>query len=271
MADSENDEMYADAEGSEDEQPSKTRKTAGGRVVIKSREGEKYKDLQELFCVLRGADSMDADILRDDLTPVVMGALRSNGTDPGAIQAANELTVVPFGVDAKGMIEGQGGSIHTLVTISHPNSVVMAALAHVTKDGGVSVLGVTIIAESYASATTRAMASFGRAEERAFAVKKAGTYVIVRGIGAIDDSNLDAHADAMAAFLGAPTTSIMRENVRAETDGHVISDTSSGGIRFQVALDRHEIEVPERFTYKVVTTRMARRASASSTATRMSS
>eukprot|EP00966_Prymnesium_polylepis_P007474 171802-Prymnesium_polylepis.1 len=42
----------------------------------------------------------------------------------------------------------------------------------------------------------------------------------------------------------------MRENARDESD-HVIVDTSSGGIRFHVALDRHEIEVPERYTYQV--------------------
>eukprot|EP00966_Prymnesium_polylepis_P310698 7178457-Prymnesium_polylepis.1 len=36
MADSEHDDTYEDAERSEDEQPEKTRKTAGGRVVIKS-------------------------------------------------------------------------------------------------------------------------------------------------------------------------------------------------------------------------------------------
>eukprot|EP00966_Prymnesium_polylepis_P064336 1491769-Prymnesium_polylepis.1 len=36
MADSEHDETFEDAEGSEDEQPKKTRKTAGGRVIIRS-------------------------------------------------------------------------------------------------------------------------------------------------------------------------------------------------------------------------------------------
>ena len=253
MDDSEHDETFEDAEGSgDDEQPKKTRKTAGGRVIIKSKEGESYKTLHELFCVLTGVDSMDADMLRDDLTPLVMGALRSNGTDPDAIRAAGELSVVPFGVDTKGMIQGQGGSIHTLITISHTNHVVMAAVEHVTKDGGVSVLGATIVAEPYVAAAARAQASFGRAEEVAREQKKAGTYVIVRGIGAIDDANLDAHADAMAAAFGATTTSIMRENVRDEGD-NIISDTSSGGIRFHVALDRHEITVPERYTYQVAT------------------
>ena len=107
MDDSEHDETFEDAEGSgDDEQPKKTRKTAGGRVIIKSKEGESYKTLHEMFCVLTGVDSMDADVLRDDLTPLVMGALRSNGTDPDAIRAAGELSVVPFGVDTKGMIEG---------------------------------------------------------------------------------------------------------------------------------------------------------------------
>eukprot|EP00966_Prymnesium_polylepis_P212529 4922960-Prymnesium_polylepis.1 len=84
---------------------------------------------------------------------------------------------------------------------------VMAALTHVTKDGGVSVLGSTIIAETYISVTARALATFGRVEERKHEQKKAGTYVIVRGIGAIDDTNLDAHADAMQAAFGATTTS----------------------------------------------------------------
>eukprot|EP00966_Prymnesium_polylepis_P084781 1962552-Prymnesium_polylepis.1 len=45
------------------------------------------------------------------------------------------------------MIQGQRGSIDTLLTVSHTSPVVMAAVEHVTKDGGVSVIGVTIIAE----------------------------------------------------------------------------------------------------------------------------
>eukprot|EP00966_Prymnesium_polylepis_P132864 3071164-Prymnesium_polylepis.1 len=83
----------------------------------------------------------------------------------------------------------------------------MAAVWHVTKDGGVNVLGATIIAESFIAATARALATFGRAEEVKHHQKKAGTYVIVCGIGAIDDTNLDAHADAMQAAFGATTTS----------------------------------------------------------------
>ena len=171
MADSEQDDMYEDARDSGDEQPAKTRKTAGGRVVIKSKEGESYKALHELFCVLTGVESMDADVLRDELTPQVMGALRASGTDSAAIRAGNELSVVPFGVDVKGMIEGKSGSIHTLITISHPNQTAMAALNHVTKDGGISVLGAVIIAESYIAATARAQAAVGRIEERAFVLR----------------------------------------------------------------------------------------------------
>ena len=38
----------------------------------------------------------------------------------------------------------------------------MAAVEHVTKDGGVSVLGATIVAEPYVAAAARAQASFGR-------------------------------------------------------------------------------------------------------------
>jgi hypothetical protein len=56
---------------------------------------------------------------------IVMGVLRSNGTDPKAIRAANELSVVPFGADTQGMIQGQDESIHTLITVSHTNPVVM--------------------------------------------------------------------------------------------------------------------------------------------------
>ena len=180
-----------------------------------------------------------------------MDALRSNGTDPNIIRAANELSVVPFGADTQGMIQGQSESIHTLITISHTNQVVMAALGHVTKDGAVSVLGSVIVCESYVSATARAMTMVGRVEETKRTAKAAGTYIIVRGVGAIDDTNLDAHADAMQAAFGATTTSVMRENVRDETDGSIVSDTSTGGLRFHVALDRHEIEVPDKFTYTV--------------------
>eukprot|EP00966_Prymnesium_polylepis_P022528 518366-Prymnesium_polylepis.1 len=193
MADSEHDEMYEDAELGQ-------RGRAAEEDAQDSRRARRDQ-VQGGF-----ADSMDADMLRDDLIPLVMGALRASGADSAAIRATNELSVVPFGVDTKGMIEGQGGSIHTLITVSHPNQTAVAALGHVTKDGGVSVLGATIIAESYISATARAMATFGRAEERKHEQKKAGTYVIVRGIGAIDDTNLDAHADAMAAFFGAIAT-----------------------------------------------------------------
>eukprot|EP00966_Prymnesium_polylepis_P173071 4003104-Prymnesium_polylepis.1 len=56
----------------------------------------------------------------------------------------------------------------------------------------------------------------------------------------------------MQMAFGAQITSVMRENVRDEGDGHVIGDTSSGGLRFHVALDRHEIEVPEKCTYHVM-------------------
>eukprot|EP00966_Prymnesium_polylepis_P019453 448483-Prymnesium_polylepis.1 len=66
----------------------------------------------------------------------------------------------------------------------------MAALEYVTKDGDVSVLGPAIIAESYVAATARAQAAEGRTEELKREQKTAGTYVIVRGIGAIDDSNI---------------------------------------------------------------------------------
>jgi hypothetical protein len=55
----------------------------------------------------------------------------------------------------------------------------------------------------------------------------------------------------MQVAFGAPITSVMRENMRDEGDGHVIDDTSSGGLRFHVALDRHEIEVPAKFSYHV--------------------
>ena len=204
MDDSEHDETFEDAEGSgDDEQPKKTRKTAGGRVIIKSKEGESYKALHELYCVLLGGDTIDADLLRDELTPLVVSALNTRGDDAESIRAANELSVVPFGADTKGMIEGWGGTIRGLITFSHPNVMVMAALEHVIQGGDVSVLGAAIIAESYTAATARAQAAEGRAEERKREQKKAGTYVIVRGIGAIDDSNMDAHADAMQA-RGSP-------------------------------------------------------------------
>ena len=57
--------------------------------------------------MLHGADTIDANMLRDALTPIVMGALRANGTESNAIRAANELAVVPFGADTKAMIQGK--------------------------------------------------------------------------------------------------------------------------------------------------------------------
>eukprot|EP00966_Prymnesium_polylepis_P020211 465865-Prymnesium_polylepis.1 len=75
----------------------------------------------------------------------------------------------------------------------------------------------------------------------------------------------------MQAAFGATTTSVMRENVRDESDGHIIRDTSTGGLRVHVVLDRHEIKVPDKFTYTRCRPRTARRASASSTATSTSS
>ena len=59
-----------------------------------------------------------------------------------------------------------------------------------TKDGAVSVLGSVIVCESYISATARAMTMVGRIEETKRPSKVAGTYVIVRGIGAIDDTTI---------------------------------------------------------------------------------
>ena len=53
MGDSEQDEMYEDAQDGGEEQPKKTRKTAGGRVVIKSKEGEMYSDFHQLYSAPR--------------------------------------------------------------------------------------------------------------------------------------------------------------------------------------------------------------------------
>jgi hypothetical protein len=62
MADTEDDEEFQDVSGGEDdEQPKKTRKTAGGRVIIESKEGESYQALHEMYCVLHGADPIDAE------------------------------------------------------------------------------------------------------------------------------------------------------------------------------------------------------------------
>eukprot|EP00966_Prymnesium_polylepis_P158034 3652724-Prymnesium_polylepis.1 len=49
-------------------------------------------------------------MLRDEITPLVMSALRTGDAD--AVLAAGALAVTPIGIDNKGMIPGQGGSVH---------------------------------------------------------------------------------------------------------------------------------------------------------------
>ena len=64
MADSEHDEMFEDAEDSGDDQPrAKTRKTASGRVLIHSKEGDSFKKLNSTYAVLLGGEVVDRTML----------------------------------------------------------------------------------------------------------------------------------------------------------------------------------------------------------------
>eukprot|EP00966_Prymnesium_polylepis_P074853 1736449-Prymnesium_polylepis.1 len=66
----------------------------------------------------------------------------------------------------------------------------------------------------------------------------------VRGLGAIDDTNIDAYGDAFAACFGAPVTTLMRENATTAT-GQFAVNTSSGGIKFHLKMKPEELQVPD--------------------------
>eukprot|EP00966_Prymnesium_polylepis_P086028 1991137-Prymnesium_polylepis.1 len=65
--------------------------------------------------------------------------------------------------------------------------------------------------------TQRAASAAGRAVKMAHQAKEEGILVTVRGLGAIDDTNIDAYGDAFAACFSAPVTTLMRENAITET------------------------------------------------------
>eukprot|EP00966_Prymnesium_polylepis_P320235 7376611-Prymnesium_polylepis.1 len=77
MADSEQDDMFEDAEDSGDEQqrvkPRKlTRKTASGRVLIHSKEATSFKHLKSTYAELLGGEVVDRAMLLDFLMESVM-------------------------------------------------------------------------------------------------------------------------------------------------------------------------------------------------------
>eukprot|EP00966_Prymnesium_polylepis_P220672 5104179-Prymnesium_polylepis.1 len=63
----------------------------------------------------------------------------------------------------------------------------------------------------------------------------------VRGLGAVDDTNIDAYGDAFAACFGAPVTTLVRENATTES-GQFAEDTSSGGIKFHLKLNPEQLQ-----------------------------
>eukprot|EP00966_Prymnesium_polylepis_P303654 7014428-Prymnesium_polylepis.1 len=75
MADSEHDETFEDAESSGDEQQrTKTRKTASGWVLIHSKEGTTFKHLKSTYAVLLGGEVVDRAMLLEFLMERVMPA-----------------------------------------------------------------------------------------------------------------------------------------------------------------------------------------------------
>eukprot|EP00966_Prymnesium_polylepis_P126372 2922509-Prymnesium_polylepis.1 len=244
MADSEHDDMYEDAVDSGDEQPAaKTRKTASGRVLIHSKEGTAFKHLKSTYAVLLGGEVVDRAMLLEFMMERVLPALQAGNDD--AQRAAAELQTDPIGLSVDGMVQGManavGGTVHTQIVASHSNPLIVSAVEHVTRDGGFSPLGAVLIFETYDAMKQRAAAHAGRAIKAAHQAKEAGILVTVRGLGAIDDTNIDAYGDAFSACFGAPVTTLMRENVITET-GQYAENTSSGGIKFHLQLKPEELQ-----------------------------
>ena len=99
----------------------------------------------------------------------------------------------------------------------------------------------------------RAAAHAGRSVKLEHSKKEEGILITVRGLGAIDDTNIDAYGDAFAACFGAPVTTLMRENAITES-GTFAENTSSGGLKFHVNLKPQMLQVPDLFTFNITTT-----------------
>eukprot|EP00966_Prymnesium_polylepis_P169602 3921578-Prymnesium_polylepis.1 len=63
----------------------------------------------------------------------------------------------------------------------------------------------------------RAAAHAGRFVKLEHSKKEEGILNTVRGLGAIDETNIDAYGDAFAACFGAHVTTLMRENAITES------------------------------------------------------
>eukprot|EP00966_Prymnesium_polylepis_P317382 7332709-Prymnesium_polylepis.1 len=101
MDDSEQDEMYEDAEDSGGEQRVKTRKTASGRVLVHSKEGTAFEHLKSTCVVLLGGEIVDRAMLLEFMMERVMPALQSGNDD--AQRAAAEIQADPIGLSVDGM------------------------------------------------------------------------------------------------------------------------------------------------------------------------
>eukprot|EP00966_Prymnesium_polylepis_P275317 6361133-Prymnesium_polylepis.1 len=148
-----------------------------------------------------------------------MPALQSGNDD--AQRAAAELQTDPIGLSVDGMVNGMmnavGSRVHTQIVASHTNPVIVGAIEHVTQDGSFCPLGAVLVFESYIAMTQRAASAAGRAVKTAHQAKEKGVLVTVRGLGAIDGTNIDAYGDAFTACFGVPVTTLMRENAITET------------------------------------------------------
>eukprot|EP00966_Prymnesium_polylepis_P120734 2789837-Prymnesium_polylepis.1 len=255
MADSEHDDMFEDAEGSGDDLPrAKTRKTASGRVLIHSKEGDSFSRLNSTYAVLLGGEVVDRAMLLEFLMERIVPALQTG--DDVAQRAAAGLQTEPIGLSVDGMVKGRenavGATVHSQIVASHPNPVVIMAIEHVTGDGSFTPIGHTLVFESYTRMTQRAAGSAGRSVQVEHAKREEGILMTVRGLGAIDDTNIDAYGDAFAACFGASVTTLMRENAVTES-GQFAENSSTGGVKFHLAIKPELLQVPDMLSFNMRT------------------
>ena len=148
--------------------------------------------------MLLGGDVVDRAMLLEFLMERVMPTLQAGNDD--AQRAANELQSDPMGLSVDGMVQGKanavGSTVHTQIVASHSNPVVVSATEYVTQDGTFSPLGTVLIFEAYDGMRRRAAANAGRSVKVEHS-KQEGVLVTVRGLGAVDDTNIDAYPAAL--------------------------------------------------------------------------
>jgi hypothetical protein len=155
--------------------------------------------------VLLGGEIVDRAMLLEFMMERVVPLLQGGNDD--AQLAAAELQTDPIGLSVDGMVKGRTmpwarPSTRRSSRPTQPRS--SFAIEHVTQDGTSARSAPSSIFESYDGMRRRAAAAAGRSVKVEHA-KKEGILMTVRGLGAIDDTNIDAYGDAFAPASARPS------------------------------------------------------------------